>query len=159
MSGTRFGGIRPDGEANRRDRIALGKLGRTIALTVLLTGILALAPAGASAEPLCTDTWTGASGGEWQTATNWSTGKVPSSTDVACIAVGKTVDVTEGANQAGVLEDKGTLAISGGSLELVSALEASSAVSLTQSGGTLSGVGTLDISSWCQRLCTGQQLR
>jgi RHS repeat-associated protein len=116
-------------------------------LAALLVAILVLAPASALAEPVCTDTWTGPNEGTWQTAGNWSTGKVPSSTDVACIEAGKTVKVTEGTNQTGVLEDKGTLVISGGSLELVSALEASSASTLTQTGGTLTGAGTLDVSS------------
>jgi RHS repeat-associated protein len=116
-------------------------------LVALLVAVLALAPASALAEPLCTDTWTGANEGLWQTGSNWSTGKVPSSTDAACIEAGKTVKVTEGTNQAGVLEDKGTLVMSGGSLEIVSALEASSAHALTLSGGTLTGPGVLDVSS------------
>ena len=39
----------------------------------------------ATAAPKCTDTWTNLSGGEWSTATNWSTGAVPGANDVACI--------------------------------------------------------------------------
>ncbi|MFI5004531.1 MAG: DUF6531 domain-containing protein, partial [Solirubrobacterales bacterium] len=116
---------------------------------VLAAGLAAVAlglPAGAWAS-ICTDTWTGASEGIWQTASNWSTGKAPSSSDVACVGTGKTVNVTEGTNQAGVLQDEGTLVISAGSLELTSALEASSAHSLTLSGGTLEGAGALDVSS------------
>jgi hypothetical protein len=115
--------------------------------------VLAVVPAGASAEPLCTDTWTGPSEGEWRTSSDWSTGKVPSSTDVACIEAGKTVEISEGTYQTGVLLDRGTLVIStGGSLEIVDALEASSAytLSLTEAG-TLTSAGTLDIShslSW-----------
>ena len=116
-------------------------------LAASLVVAFALVPVSASAEPLCTDTWMGPNEGIWQTASDWSTGKVPSSSDVACIAVEKTVKVTEGTNQTGVLEDKGTVAISGGSLELASALEASSAVSLTMTGsGKLTGAGTLDVS-------------
>jgi hypothetical protein len=38
-----------------------------------------------TATPKCTDTWTNLSGGEWSTATNWSTGVVPGANDVACI--------------------------------------------------------------------------
>ena len=41
-------------------------------------------------------------------------GKVPSTTDVVCIGVGKTVTVSEGTQQAGVLSVSGTLVISGG---------------------------------------------
>jgi len=148
MSGTRFARTRSNVNAKRRDRIALGELGGTIALlTVLLAGLLALAPAGASAEPLCTDTWTGPVVGEWEIAADWSTGKVPTSTEVACIGSGDTVYVVAGANHAGVLEDLGALAILGGSLELANALEASSIASLTLRNGSLTGAGTLDVSS------------
>ena len=60
-------------------------------LAVLLLTGLVLGASGASAEPLCTDTWTGPNEGAWQEGTNWSTGSVPSSSDVACIEAGKTV--------------------------------------------------------------------
>ncbi|MBA3808276.1 MAG: hypothetical protein H0X28_07770, partial [Solirubrobacterales bacterium] len=115
-------------------------------MLVASTLALAVLPGSASAEPFCTDTWTGANEGLWQTASNWSTGKVPSSTDVACIAAGKTVKVTEGTNQTGVLLDKGTVAISGGALEITNGLEASSASTLNLSNGTLTGAGTVDVS-------------
>lgn len=139
--------------AEYRDRSGVWWSGRVkvLGLTALLAlVVLAVAAQAASAEPVCTDTWTGASGGEWQTATNWSTSKVPTSSDVACIGLETTVNVTEGINQTGVLEDKGTLAISGGSLELANALEASSTSTLNLSGGTLTGAGTLDISGSLQ---------
>lgn len=147
MGGIRFGRMRLVVGAQDPGRVAVKKLGKSVGLLVaLLVGALALVPAGASAEPLCTDTWTGPGEGEWQTASDWSTGKVPSSSDVACVGAEKTVEVTGGTDHAGVLEDKGTIAISGGSLELVSALEASSATSLTLTGGTLTGAGSLDVS-------------
>jgi hypothetical protein len=116
-------------------------------LAVLQAAVLVLAPAGASAESLCTDTWTGPGEGNWTTAEDWATSKVPTSTDVACIGSGKTVNVTTGANQAGVVQGAGILAISGGSLELASGLEVSTIASLKQTGGTLTGAGTLDITS------------
>lgn len=109
-----------------------------------LVAFILVLPAGAWG---CTDTWTGGAEGEWQVGANWSTGKVPSSSDVACVGVGDTVKVTEGTNQAGVLRDEGTLVILAGTLELTSAAEASSTVSLTMTNGTLSGAGTLNISS------------
>ncbi|HWX45200.1 MAG TPA: RHS repeat-associated core domain-containing protein [Solirubrobacteraceae bacterium] len=109
--------------------------------------MLALGPADASAEPLCTDTWTGPGEGEWQTAGNWSTGKVPSSSDVACIGSGTTVTLSGGSGQASVLVDKGTLVISGGSLELSNALELSSVNGLRMSGGKLKGAATLDVAN------------
>ncbi len=115
-------------------------------LALLIVTVLALFPSLASAEPLCTDSWTGPSEGIWQTASNWSTGKVPVSGDVACIGVGATVNVTGGTNQTGVLESKGTLAISGGSLEVADVLEPSSAVNLSVEGGVLTGSAEVDVS-------------
>ncbi|MGH2853538.1 MAG: DUF6531 domain-containing protein [Solirubrobacteraceae bacterium] len=126
------------GDARSRLGLAFG-----IALAVL-----AVVPAGASAEPLCTDNWTGPSEGAWQTASNWSTGKAPGSSDVVCIEAGRTVKVTGGTNQAGVLEDKGTVVIAGATLELVSALEVSRANVLTMEyGAVLTGAATLDVAS------------
>ncbi len=83
-------------------------------------------------------------------------GKVPSSSDVACIGSGTTVTISEGSDQASVLSDKGTLVLSGGSLELGSALELSSVNGLTMSGGNLKGAATLDVAnslSWTKE-CT-----
>jgi RHS repeat-associated protein len=114
-------------------------------VVVVAAGALVL-PAGAAAEPVCTDTWTGPAEGPWTTAEDWSTGIVPTSTDVACIGTGKTVKVTEGANHTGVVQGEGALVISGGSLEVANALEASKIKALTV-GGTLTGAGTVDVSS------------
>jgi RHS repeat-associated protein len=148
MGATRFGraGLATVGGGGSSRRpvgvLAVMSLG---CLAALLVAILALAPARALAEPLCTDTWTGPSEGNWTTAADWSAG-VPTSTSVACIGSGKTVTVTEGSNQVGVLEDKGGLALPGGSLEIVNALETSSTGGFAQSSGTLAGAGTLDVS-------------
>ena len=69
---------------------------RTIRRLLLLTTIviaasgsalgiwLAVTATDAPATPTCTDTWTGASGG-WTTAADWSTGKVPTSSDDVCL--------------------------------------------------------------------------
>ena len=121
------------GEARSRLGLVLG-----IALVTL-----ALVPVGASAEPLCTDTWTGPAEGEWQTAVSWSTGKVPTSVDVVCIGEGATVKVTE-SGQAGVVQGKGGVKISG-TLEVVSVLEPSAIGSVQLSGGVLTGAGTVDV--------------
>ncbi len=94
----------------------------------------------------CTDTWTGANDGVWQTASNWSRDSVPGATDVACVAAGVTVQITGGANRVGVLEDAGALAISGGSMELASTAEASSVNALTLENATLSGGGSVYVS-------------
>jgi RHS repeat-associated protein len=116
-------------------------------LLVSLAAVAALtiAPAIASAEPLCTDTWTGPSTGNWNTAEDWSTG-VPTSSSVACIGTGKTVYITEGLAQAAVLDDKGGLWAERGTLELTDTLEASSVSVLTlKSRATVAGSGSLDV--------------
>jgi RHS repeat-associated protein len=154
MRGTRFGGKRLEVGSLRIDDGAGWVRGagrarvarRAGLLTALFVVAVALVPGVASAESLCTDTWTGPSEGQWTTAADWSTGKVPTSTDVACIGAGKTVKVTEGANQTGVVRDEGTLAISGGSFEVSNATEASSTHSLTLEKATLTGAGTLAVS-------------
>ena len=110
-----------------------------------------LVPAGASAEPPCTDTWTGPAEGEWSTVADWSAGHVPGSTDVACIGSGKTVVVSGGSAEAAVVQGEGALKVSGGSLEVLSSLESSRIATLTQSGGTLAGAATVNVSgsvSW-----------
>ena len=118
------------------------------AVAVAVAGLsLVMLPASASAEPLCTDSWTGAAEGSWQTASNWSKEEVPGSSDVVCIGSGKTVQVTGGSNQASSVQGEGTLAVSGGSLELVDALETSGIAGLGIGGGTLSIAGTFGVSS------------
>ena len=167
MRGTRFGGKRL-GVGSLRVDDGVGWVGgagrarvawRVGLLTALFVVAVALVPGVALAESLCTDTWVGPAEGNWQTAADWSTGKAPTSTDVACVGAGKTVKVTAGANQTGVVQGEGALVISGGSLELVNALEASrvASFSLTESG-TLTGAGTLDVSSslsWSESTMSG----
>jgi hypothetical protein len=149
MGGMRFGRIRLAVRAQDPGRIAVKKLWRRVGLlAVLLVGALALVPAGASAEPLCTDSWTGPGEGEWTTAEDWSTGKVPTSASVACVGSGKTVKVASGANQTGVVQGTGTLVISGGSLEIANALEASSMTDFSLFGGSLTGAGSLGVSGY-----------
>jgi RHS repeat-associated protein len=114
-------------------------------LALAAVAALTIAPAVASAEPLCTDTWTGPSAGNWNTAEDWSAG-VPTSSSVACIGTGKTVSITEGLAQAAVLDDKGGLWAERGTLELTDTLEASSVSVLTlKSRATLAGSGSLDV--------------
>jgi RHS repeat-associated protein len=115
-------------------------------LAMLCLASLSLTATSASAESFCTDTWTGPSEGEWQTASDWSAGKVPTSSDVACIGSGKTVKVTTGTNQTGVVQGEGALVISAGSLEVANALEASSITSLTVNGGILTGPAKVEVS-------------
>ena len=134
-----------------------GQIGGTLRVTVTTTNPMGSesSTSGASAvvtESSCTDTWTGPDeGGEWGTASDWSTGSVPGSSDLACVEAGVSIAVDGGTNQVGALLDEGTLVISSGSLELTSASDASSVGALTISGGTLTGAGRLTASgslSW-----------
>jgi RHS repeat-associated protein len=119
-----------------------------LSLVVLLAAAIvgASQPAVATAEPACTDNWVGGEAGGWQTAANWSAGHVPSSTDVACIAAGKTAVVEGGTNHAGVVQGEGGISLNGGSLELANALEGSKLGSLSLSA-TLTGPATLTLTS------------
>ena len=117
-----------------------------VVLIGTLVAVVSLPTAAVAAE--CTDTWVGASEGTWQTATNWSAGHVPTSSDVACIGSGKTVKVSSGTNKVGIVQSEGTLVISGATLELTTTTEASTVTALTmKSSGILTGAGTLQISS------------
>ena len=138
--------------AVRARRVAAGALvvasGRLVLVVCVLAGVVfAVAVGSARAESLCTDTWTGPSEGLWTTASDWSSGSVPTSSDVACIGAGKLVDVAEGANQVGVVQGEGGLEVAGGVLEVSSALETSTLRSLTvRSGGVLTGAATVAVS-------------
>ena len=128
-----------------------GQLGRVLLWGCVLaaTGVLATLVMGASAavaEPFCTDSWESSSGA-WNEASRWSAKHVPTSTEVACIGAGKTVIVSEEGAKAGAVEVEGALRVVGGSLELASALEVSSVASLTLKKGTLSGVGSVDVTA------------
>jgi fibronectin-binding autotransporter adhesin len=115
-----------------------------------------------------TNNWTGTAGdNQWTTASNWSTGAVPVSTDSVCIPSSFTTAITIGTlaatNQTISSLDSGAplsfttgpltitgsatfaanLAVSGGTLTLNGT---SSMTTLAQSTGTLSGTGTLTVS-------------
>jgi RHS repeat-associated protein len=95
----------------------------------------------------CTDTWTGPAEGTWTTAANWSASHVPNEGDVACVGSGKTVNVSSGTNQVGVLQGEGTVAVSGSTLEVRRTSEASTIRNLTmRSAAVLGGPATLRIS-------------
>jgi hypothetical protein len=148
MGGVWFAGTRAIVRTRWVGGFAAGaRVAGAVGLLVALLVALAVGAAGASAEPLCTDKWAGGSSGSWQTASSWSTGKAPTSVDVACIGAGVTVEVSGGTNAAGVLEDEGALVLGGGSLELASAFEESTVHVLTVSGGILTGAGKLGVSS------------
>ena len=124
------------------------------ALVVSVTAANAAGSTAASSEPTavvmaaeCSDTWTGDAGdGSWRTAENWSSGKVPTRFDRACLPGDASVRIAGGENAVGSIGGEGALTISGGSLELAFAAQASSVDSLTLTAGTLAGPGTLDVS-------------
>jgi RHS repeat-associated protein len=91
---------------------------RTTLMSLAIACIgMALLPSGAAASE-CTDTWTGPSEGNWGAAASWSTEEVPTSADIVCIGTGKTVNVTTGTNEAGILLVEGSLSVAGGSLHV-----------------------------------------
>jgi hypothetical protein len=132
--------------------VTKSELGETLRVLVTAANPLSSAASISEAtavitEASCTDSWIGASGQAWQTASDWSTGAVPNSSDIACIKAGVTVQMTGGTNQTGYLWSQGSLVIGGGSLEIMNTLEPSTASSLTLTGGVLVVVGELDVSS------------
>jgi RHS repeat-associated protein len=133
------------------DRLS-GRCGIVAVLLASLAAILALmlVPSRASAEPLCTDTWTGPSEGDWGTAGAWSSG-VPTASSVVCIGVGKTVTIYGEVAYAAVLEDGGGLAVEFAALDITDGLERSSVGALHMEEGSLGGVASLAVSgslSW-----------
>jgi RHS repeat-associated protein len=112
---------------------------RTLLILSLMVGFFGLAlGAEAASAAECTDTWTGPAEGNWGTAANWSAEHVPTESDVACIAAGKTVTVTS-VGHAGVVQGEGAVVIAGGWLEVTSTETTSELASLTLSGGVLDG--------------------
>ena len=102
------------------DRVA----GALIPLLASLAAIALCLPAGAVAAE-CTATWVGPAEGTWQTASNWSTEEVPTSSDVACIGSGKTSKVTAGSHEVSVVQGEGTLKIRESTLEVLNTEEPS----------------------------------
>jgi hypothetical protein len=141
------------GATNSSYTLGAGEVGDTLRVVVTATNAAGSASSTSEATAVvagsssCTDTWTGEAGGDsWQTAENWSTGNVPTSSGRACIPSGATVDITSGANAVGSIAGEGDLAITGGSLELADVSTSSTVASLTLSNATLTGAGSLDVS-------------
>jgi hypothetical protein len=94
----------------------------------------------------CDVTWTGEAGdGLWQTSGNWSAGSIPTSEERVCIPAGATVEISGGANAAASITGEGSLAMTGGSLELTDAAQTSTLDTLLLREATLTGPGTLDV--------------
>ena len=145
---------------------------RKLAAACLLVSLLAIAALstvfGGSARAVsCTgsDEFTGAKSTAWANTENWSTGKLPEASTVVCFKAGVTPEISAGSQTAASIASGEALTLTGGSLKLTNAagkstltgavkLEAGtlelegelSAGSLTISGGTLEGTGTLSVS-------------
>ena len=120
-------------------------------LVALAAALLALVvPATSTAAP-CTITFDGGEGtSSWHDAANWTTDAVPGPSDHVCIG-NVPVNYSTGDTSILSLQSQGTLELTGGSLSLTDATNASTTVNLTQSGGTIGGAGTLTVSgsfSW-----------
>jgi YD repeat-containing protein len=118
-----------------------------IIATAIATIFCALAaPATASAAE-CTDTWAGPPEGSWTEPADWSTGKVPTASTVACVELGSSVD-NWGSSAVGVLRGEGRVSLLSGELEVADPASTSDIADLTLEGdGTLTGPGTLDVTS------------
>jgi hypothetical protein len=102
--------------------------------------------------------WINTSGGDWSTATNWSTGKVPGATDDVVIDEPGNVTITHsgGTDSIHSLQSEDALVLSGGSLSLATASTLDSA--FTFSNGTVSGAGDLTVNgqlTWSGGTMTG----
>jgi hypothetical protein len=86
--------------------------------------------------PANTILWTGGSG-DWNTATNWNTGAVPSTNDDVAVGFGPNITVTQssGANTVNSLINEQVFVLSGGTLTVANGVRADNLLFL--SGGTL----------------------
>ncbi len=113
------------------------------AIAIIVVLLLMVGSPAAHAESLCTDTWVGPAEGSWTTVSDWSSAKVPGTSDVACIGSGKTVTLT-GTQSVEVVQGEGSLVIDG-ALELTGTLEDSQLAAVKMSEGVFKGVGKLRV--------------
>jgi large repetitive protein len=117
-----------------------------------------------SADPTCTDTWTGADSSDWDDPGNWSTSQVPGASDWACVPAGagnEPVVVSDSENVSG-FTDGGSLQVDGplalwgtqqsavsGTLTVDGTLTLQDAIAVTGTldlnAGEVSGPGTVAI--------------
>jgi hypothetical protein len=129
-------------------------------LTLITTNVSAPLPLGSSPGSTLAGTvyWINPDGGNWSTASNWSTGRVPGATDDVVIDVPNSVIITHssGADTIQSLRSENALVLSGGSLNLASASTFNG--NFTFSNGTLSGLGDLTVNgplTWSGGTMTG----
>ena len=121
---------------------------RLAPVAVLVAVVMLVAASPVSAQPACTITWDGGDAGSWHDDANWDTNVVPGSSDHVCIPTGVTVGFSVGTVSVLTVQSQGTLAISGGELNLThpDPTEPSVTAGLSQSGGTVGGAGVLSVS-------------
>src|SRR6185312_9735066 len=103
------------------------------------------------------NSWDNAAGGDWDTASNWSLGHVPTLDEDAQITLPGNYTVTHAASTADVansITSSVTITLSAGSLRVTTAVDLSGG-SLTLAGGTLIG-GTVNASGGAELLTTDQ---
>jgi hypothetical protein len=97
----------------------------------------------------CTISWTGNAGtSTWVTAGNWSPARLPSSTDVVCVAgsmLEAPVVYAGGTTKIAELVTTRPLSVTGGELSVTSTTTPSFVTDLTLAGGALTGEGALTI--------------
>jgi hypothetical protein len=120
------------------------RLRLVLLVTAILAGLAAIPRSSVAAT--CTLHWVGPAGGNWGTTANWDRGRVPDATDTVCIPAGATVTHSTGSDSISSLQADGQLTISGGTLNLTSTADISTATNLTLSNGTLGGAGRIDLS-------------
>jgi len=124
---------------------------RITPLGCLLLGVVLLAHCLATAARAATVSWTNPAGGDWNTATNWSTGTVPAAGDAVFIATDGTYTVSLNVSAAvasltlGGAGGQQTLAINGQNLNLANSSVVTTGGVLSLSDGALGGAGVLTV--------------
>ena len=123
----------------------MARLAARAVIVIAALGAGVVAPSIAQAAPMCTTSFIPASG-SWATASNWTSGIVPSSSDVACVPSGAVVTTT-GTAQAGVVwAPDAKIVVAAGSLTVSDTVTASQLRDLVMSGGQLNGSATVNVS-------------
>ncbi|HEV8062957.1 MAG TPA: DUF4214 domain-containing protein [Gemmataceae bacterium] len=93
---------------------------------------------------LSTVNWINPNGGDWDTASNWSTGSVPGAGDDAVISQSgiSVTHSTSASDSVNSVQCSGTLSLSSGTLSIANT---SSLSALTETGGTLTGAGNVTV--------------
>ncbi len=128
---------------SKRDRWMRARTGLGVVLGSLALSAVCVPAAAVGAE--CTNTWVGPGEGDWQLGENWSAGKAPSSTEVACLPKEKTAVISTGSNFAEVLQGEGGVTVTGGTLAPLDEAEPSNIGVLHLSGGVLRGPSQLSV--------------